>query len=144
MRKEVGEASRIRLIYARVVGIASATFAKVNLSYIDMSPHFENPITNNLFSNWQQAGIIGAQTGSWLTPLDGKDISLNNVGNDRPNLVGDRQLSNPTILEWFNTSAYAKQAMGRYGNAGSYSIMGPGSFTFDAELYRGFRVREGF
>jgi len=97
---------------------------------------------NKLFSNWQQAGIIGAQTGSWLTPLDGQDISLTNVGNDRPNLVGDRQLSNPTILEWFNTSAYAKQATSRHVNAGSY--LGPGSFTFDAELYRGFRVREGF
>jgi hypothetical protein len=114
-----------------------------NLSYIAMSPHFENRIMNKFLSNWQQAGIIGAHSGTWLTPSDGQDVSLTNVGNDRPDLVGDRHLSNPTIHEWFNTSAYAKQATGTYGNAGSYSILGPGSFTFDAELYRGFKVREG-
>ena len=113
-----------------------------NLSYIVMSPHFENPIMNKLFSNWQQGGIIGAHSGNWLTPLDGQDVSLTAVGNDRPNLVGDPHLSNPTISQWFNTSAYAKQATGTYGNAGSYSILGPGGFTFDAQLSRTFKVRE--
>jgi hypothetical protein len=113
-----------------------------NLSYIAMSPHFENSLVNKVFSNWQQAGIMGASTGTWLTPLDGQDVSLTNVGNDRPNLVGNSHLSNRTIHEWFNTAAYAKQATGTYGNAGSYSILGPGSFTFDAELSRAFKVRE--
>jgi hypothetical protein len=97
---------------------------------------------NMLFSNWQQAGIMGAQSGTWLTPLDGQDISLTNVGNDRPNLVGNSHPSNRTVHEWFNTSAYAKQATGTYGNAGSYSILGPGAFTFDAELSRSFKIRE--
>ena len=113
-----------------------------NLSYIVTSPHFENSLVNKVFSNWQQAGIMGASTGTWLTPLDGQDISLTNVGNDRPNVVGNSHLSNRTIHEWFNTAAYAKQATGTYGNAGSYSIVGPGSFTFDAELSRSFKVWE--
>ena len=47
-----------------------------NLSYLAMSPHFENSLMNKVFSNWQQAGIMGASTGTWLTPLDGQDISL--------------------------------------------------------------------
>jgi hypothetical protein len=113
-----------------------------NLSYIVTSPHFENSLVNKVFSNWQQAGIMGASTGTWLTPLDGQDISLTNVGNDRPNVVGTSHLSNRTVHEWFNTAAYAKQATGTYGNAGSYSIVGPGSFTFDAELSRSFKVWE--
>jgi hypothetical protein len=95
-----------------------------------------------LFSNWQQSGIIGAHTGNWLTPTDGQDVSLTNVGNDRPNLIGNSHLSNPTIGQWFNTSAYAKQATGTYGNASSYSILGPKSFTFDAALSRTFKIRE--
>jgi hypothetical protein len=74
--------------------------------------------------------------------LDGQDVSLTAVGNDHPNLVGNSHLSNPTIHQWFNTSAYAKQATGTYGNAGSYSILGPGGFTFDAQLSRKFQVRE--
>ena len=81
-------------------------------------------------------------TGTWLTPLDGQDISLTNVGNDRPNVVANSRLSNRTIHEWFNTSSYVKQATGTYGNAGSYSILGPGSFTFDAEISRAFKIRE--
>jgi hypothetical protein len=48
---------------------------------------------NKVFSNRQQAGIMGASTGTWLTPLDGQDISLTNVGNDRPNVVGNSHLS---------------------------------------------------
>jgi hypothetical protein len=113
-----------------------------NLSYVVSSPHFKRPLMDKLLSNWQQSGIIGAHSGSWLTPLDGQDVSLTNVGNDRPNLVGNPHLSNPTISQWFNTSAYAKQATGTYGNAGSYSILGPGSFSFDAALSRTFKIRE--
>ena len=111
-----------------------------NLSYIAKSPHFKSPLMDKVLSNWQQSGIIGVHSGSWLTPLDGQDVSLTNVGNDRPNLVGNPHLSNPTIRQWFNTSAYAKQAKGTYGNAASYSILGPGSFTFDAALSRGFKI----
>jgi hypothetical protein len=96
-----------------------------------------------LLSNWQQAGIIGAQTGNWLNPLVGQDISLTSLGNDRPNLIANPHLTNPTIKEWFNTAAYTKQAIGTFGNAGSYSIEGPKSFTFDADLSRGFKIREG-
>ncbi|MBS1800412.1 MAG: TonB-dependent receptor [Acidobacteria bacterium] len=113
-----------------------------NLSYIAKSPHFKSPLMDKVLSNWQQSGIIGARSGSWLTPTDGQDVSLTNVGNDRPNLVGNPHLSNPTIRQWFNTSAYAKQATGTYGNAGSYSILGPGGFTFDAALSRTFKIRE--
>jgi hypothetical protein len=113
-----------------------------NVSYLATSPHFENRIVNSLFSNWQQAGIIGAQTGNWLNPVDGQDISLTAVGNDRPNVVADNHLGKRTLQQWFNTAAYAKQATGTFGNAGSYSIQGPGGFTFDADLSRAFKVRE--
>jgi hypothetical protein len=114
-----------------------------NLSYIATSPHFKSPIMNKLLGNWEHAGIIGAQSGTWLTPYDGFDISLTGVGNDQPNLVGNPRLSNPTLSQWFNTSAYAFQATGTFGNAGAYSIVGPGSFTFDAQLSRAFTIREG-
>jgi carboxypeptidase family protein len=115
----------------------------MNVSYVATVPHFENRMVTMLLSNWQQAGIIGAQTGNWLNPLVGQDISLTGIGNDRPNLIGNPILSHRTTQEWFNTAAYAKQATGTFGNAGSYSIEGPGSFTFDADLSRGFKVREG-
>jgi hypothetical protein len=116
-----------------------------NLSYVAMSPHFANRIVNMLFTDWRQAGIMGAQTGNWLIPLDGTDISLTNYGEDRPNVVAKPNLpkSDRTVNAWFNTAAYTKQATGTFGNAGSYSIVGPGSFTYDAQLSRAFGIREG-
>lgn len=113
-----------------------------HVSYLTGSPHFKAPVMEKLLGNWQHAGIIGKQTGSWLTPVVGQDISLTGIGLDRPNLVGTTQLSNPTLRAWFNTSAYAPQAVGTFGNAGAYTIRGPGAFTFDAMLTRAFPIRE--
>jgi hypothetical protein len=114
-----------------------------HLSYLVSSPQFKGPITGKLLSNWQHSGIIGKQTGAWLTPTVGQDISLTGVGLDQPNVVGSVKLSTPTLAEWFNTAAYAKQATGTFGSAGAYSIEGPGQFTFDAMLQRPFKLREG-
>jgi hypothetical protein len=113
-----------------------------HLSYLASSPHFKSPIVDKLLGKWQQGGIIGKQTGAWLTPTVGQDISLTGVGIDRPNLIGSPKLSDPTLQRWFNTSAYAAQAPGTFGNAGAYTINGPGAFTFDAMLTRAFRIRE--
>lgn len=115
-----------------------------NVSYVARSPHFQTPLMNIFFSNWEEAGLIGAQTGNWLTPVDGVDISLTNNGNDHPNVIGNPVLSNKTTHEWFNTAAYAEQATGTYGTAGSYSIQGPKNFTYDTQLSRTFKIlREG-
>jgi hypothetical protein len=114
-----------------------------HLSYVVTSGHLNDPMINRFFGNWEHAGIIGKQTGAWLTPFVGQDISLSGVGLDQPNLVGDPHLSDPTLQRWFNTSAYAAQTVGTFGNAGAYSILGPGAFTFDAMLTRSFQIREG-
>lgn len=114
-----------------------------NLSYIAISPHFKGPILEKFLGNWHQTGIMGKHTGNWLTPLDGRDISLTGVGQDRPNLIGIPHLSHPALQEWFNTFAFAEQAAGTYGDASTFSILGPGGFTFDAMLSREFRIRGG-
>ena len=113
-----------------------------HVSYVLTAPHFGRPIVQRILGNWEQAGIIGKQTGAWLTPKVGQDVSLTAVGNDRPNVVGNPRPSDPTLQQWFNTSAYVKQATGTFGNAGTYSILGPGGFTLDAMLTRRFSVRE--
>jgi hypothetical protein len=85
---------------------------------------------------------MGARTGFWLTPLTGVDASLTNVGVDRPNMIADSHLANPTIAQWFNKAALQRNAPGTYGNAGAYSLQGPGAFTFDAMITRSFPIRE--
>ena len=142
MRKEVGEASRIRMTYPQVVGIASATSGKYSMCRTSLGARISRPDGEHVLQQLATSGNHWGPDWNLVNPLDGQDISLTNIGNDRPNVVGNPHLSNRTTHEWFNTAAYAKQATGTFGNAGSYSIEGPESFTFDTELSRAFKVRE--
>jgi hypothetical protein len=46
-------------------------------------------------------------------------------------------------LVWLNTSAFAANAPGAYGNAGFNSLQGPSFFGMDSDLSRFFQIREG-
>jgi hypothetical protein len=98
--------------------------------------------------NFELRGIAAAQSGQPMTPILLADNS--NTGNtggifgsDRPNVVGDPHLSNPTVKEWFNTAAFAVAPPYQFGNAGRNIFTGPGLFNFDLALSRRFRIREG-
>ena len=113
-----------------------------NLSLIAQTPKFSEKWIERFAGNWQLSGIFTYQTGTWLTVTDGTDVSLTGLGGDRPNAIGDWQLSNPTISQWFNTSAFAKQAAGSFGNAGRNVVLGPSAWNLDTGLWRTFPIRE--
>ena len=64
------------------------------------------------------------------------------MGNDRPNVVGNPHLANPSPSEWFNSAAFAIPPQYTFGNAGRNIIMGPGLFTADISLVREIRLGE--
>jgi hypothetical protein len=113
-----------------------------NASVVGLSPHFSNVWNQRLLGGWELSGIIGKRTGYWFSPSAGLDNSLSGVGADRPNVVGDPVLSNPSLNAWFNTAAYKANSAGTFGNAGRNSLQGPGAFTFDAALMRDFALTE--
>ena len=113
-----------------------------NLSAVVQSPRYSSTWVQRIVGNWQASSIFTAATGAPLNVTDGTDVSLTGVGSDRPNVVGDSHPSNPAILQWFNTSAFQKQAAGTYGNAGRNIVTGPGSWNLDAALWRTFPIRE--
>jgi len=106
------------------------------------SPQFRSTWMKRLAGDWQASGIYTFTSGSWLTITDGTDISLTGVGSDRPNVVSDWHVDNPTINQWFNTSAFTRQLAGTLGNAGRSTILGPSTWNLDAALWRTFRVTE--
>jgi len=110
---------------------------------VGLSPHFHGIWAQRLLGGWEVSGIIGKRTGYWFSPTAGLDNSLSGVGADRPNVVGNPVLSNPTLNAWFNKSAFQANAPGTFGNAGRNSLQGPGAFTFDSALMREFAVTEG-
>jgi hypothetical protein len=113
-----------------------------NTSAIFNTPKLGSLWLKRVTGNWQLSGIFKPQTGGWSTVTSGRDNSLIGINLDRPNLVGDPTLSDPTIDKWFNTLAYAQNAAGSFGNVGRFNLLGPGNWNLDIALTRGFYITE--
>jgi hypothetical protein len=90
---------------------------------------------------WQLSGIYTVQTG---TPIDvGLSYDNSNTGNagslDRPNCVANPNVGGPhTVLDWFNTSAFAAPVPYTFGNCGKNVITAPGIQNMDLLLSKIF------
>jgi hypothetical protein len=113
-----------------------------NLSGVMEAPKFSNKWMQAIAGNWQLSPIFTKITGAPLTVTDGTDISLTGLGADRPNVVGNAVLANPTLSKWFDTSAFQRQAAGTFGNAGRAVLRGPGAWNLDMAISRSFPIRE--
>lgn len=103
--------------------------------------------SNRALRHWESAAIITAQSGQPFTPiLEFDNSNTGNVGgtfgSDRPNVVGDPYLANPTAQEWFNTAAFAIAPPYHFGDAGRNILRGPGLATVDLSLTRRFVLNE--
>jgi len=104
-----------------------------------------HPAVNHLLGGWEVTGIIGLQSGRPYTINTTRDMA-NTGGNNRPNLVGDPKLDNPTYQRWFNTDAFSDRLPAgqfAFGNVGSNTMIGDGVVNFDLGLFKNFAVREG-
>ena len=57
-------------------------------------------------------------------------------------MVGNPYIRNTSTLQWLNASAFAPNAIGSFGNAGSDSLVGPMMFNIDASVSREFAIKE--
>jgi hypothetical protein len=128
-----------------------------------------NRLTDAVLGGWQVNGIFLWQSGPFLTPyFTGGDPSGTGSGiigrNQAPDLVGNPTLSNPTADGWFNVAAYTCPGtpgwtqghscligtnpattlapIGRFGNAGIGTVVGPGTVNVNAGLSKRFAVTE--
>lgn len=96
-----------------------------------------------ILGDWQVNGIFSARSGTVFTPSINFDNA--NVGGgvtERPNLVGNPSLSNPSANEWFNVNAFAFPAPYTYGDLGRDSLRGPAFWNFDFSIFRTFDIVE--
>jgi hypothetical protein len=105
------------------------------------------PFRNAVLRNLESSSIVTLQSGQPFTPLLNFDNS--NTGNtgqqsgsDRPNLVGNPSLPDPSANLWFNTSAFAIPPPYTFGSAGRNILIGPGLATVDLSLSRRFHFGE--
>jgi hypothetical protein len=119
-----------------------------------------NRVINAFIGGWQTTGILTLQTARPFTVTMGRDVSNTGGGSDRPNLIGDWRIANPTPNRWFNTCttidpqgasancaagekpAWAIPAAGTFGNAGRNILRGDGLKNFDLGFYRSFHLTE--
>lgn len=112
-----------------------------NLTSVVRTPRFSRSWVQRVAGNWQESTIFTMSSGNYSTVTVGTDNSRTG-GADRPNVVGDPTVSNPSIARWFNTAAFATGAVGTFGNSGRSSVLGPGAWNVDAAVSRSFPVME--
>jgi hypothetical protein len=99
-----------------------------------------NGVYHMLVHGWQINGIMTSQSG---TPLSVTGAN-NFTGINSPDLIGNPNLSNPTVKQWFNTGAFANPQSFVIGNAPRTlpSTRGPAFNQLDVSLFRTFHLIE--
>jgi hypothetical protein len=103
-----------------------------------------------LVNGWETFGILTLQSGrpftvALLSEIDNSGTGRSILGfgaNDRPNLIGNPELSNNSTLQWFNTAAFAFPAPGTFGNAGRNILEGPGFQNLNVSLVKNTHFTE--
>ena len=102
------------------------------------------------YGGWQTSGILSFQTGrpftvALLGELDNSGTGRSSLGfgaNDRPNVLRNPALDNPTPERWFDTTAFAIPTKGTFGNAGRNILNGPGQQNINVSLLKHFTLSE--
>ena len=108
-------------------------------------------VSDAVMGGWQATGIVLLQTGPYLTPtFTGTDPSGTGVlvrgvtTTQRPDRIGNGNLSHPTADAYFDKSAFVRPPnnIGRFGNAGVGILRGPGTKVFSMTLGKQFAITE--
>lgn len=119
-----------------------------NLSIVAMSPGKGSGWLSRLWTNWQIAPLLRAQSGAPINITTGRDNSLmgtNTVTNaDRPNVISSDvyNASWGPSLQYLNPDAFRQNAPGTFGSLGRDVVRGPGLLSFDVSVDRIFRITE--
>jgi hypothetical protein len=97
-----------------------------------------------LLSNWAVSMSFAVDSGTPFTArLVGatSDVARGTNGTLRADYTGAPiSIDDPTLLRFFNTSAFAVPATGAFGSAGRNTIIGPGTQQVDASVTRDVRL----
>ena len=106
---------------------------------------------DKVINGWNISGILNWQTGFPFTVFSDYDNSFSGIGADRADLtvpnIKSAVLSSgrshaALVNEWFNTSVFAPNAIGTFGNTGKNVLRGPRSFNTDSALVKNAKLTE--
>ena len=107
--------------------------------------------TAALFGGWQANGIVTVQSGSPFTVSLLSELDNSNTGraalgfgfNDRPNVIADPSVRNPSADAWFNTKAFELPPFGSFGDAGRNILEGPSFANISLALVKHASISDG-
>ncbi len=125
-------------------------------NYVYEIPFMRNQegVVGHLLGGWEVSGIVAANSGLPFTVFDGSATNFDPAGQGvrgsspsslRPDKIGDPNSGAPrTLLQWFNTAAFAAVPAGqaRPGNSSRGAVRGPGFYRFDASLFKNIKLYE--
>jgi Carboxypeptidase regulatory-like domain/TonB dependent receptor-like, beta-barrel len=101
-----------------------------------------NRFVKGALGGWQVAGVFSGKTGLPFTPVISADQANTGIGSQRPNVVGNWALSNPTPNLWFNPAAFAIPTKYTYGNSGRNILRADNLLELDLTLEKNFVFSE--
>lgn len=119
-------------------------------------------VVNGIIGGWQLSSIFLLQTGPYLTawvPGDasGTGTQARRTGGQRPNAVGNGNISNPTASHYWDSNAFrcpgggplppvtgksCHDALGVFGDSSAGNLVGPGTVNLNLGLAKRFRLTE--
>jgi hypothetical protein len=97
-------------------------------------------VSKALLAGWQVNGVAYWQSGLPFNVTNSTGRSNTSAANDRPDLVGDPEIDNPTVAQWFNVTAFAPQVQNTIGNAPRNVLHGPPQRRLDLSVFKDFAL----
>lgn len=93
-----------------------------------------------ILGGWKYAGMTTIQSGFYDDI--GLSVPFQGLATRADRVLGQPIQGARTVSEWFNTAAFTAPQPGFFGNAGTGSILGPGTVNFDMAFYKDFHIKE--
>jgi hypothetical protein len=101
-----------------------------------------------ILGGWSVSSVSLWQTGPFLTPITSPSYDPGNLNLvyrgafQRPDCVGNGNLANPTVNDYFNINAFNPVPAGPVGNCRVGSLVGPGTLAIAGGLSKTFALGE--
>ena len=94
-----------------------------------------------ILGGWNVTGVVALTSGLPFA-LNVRGNPSSSSGKDRPNVVGNPEVSNRTLARWFDTTAFERNAAFTFGNLGRNTLTGPPLYNLDFGALKDFPVTE--